>query len=772
MSNSLQINPYTPRQIAPQACTLWLDAADRTTVTGNPVTTWTDKSGVGNNATATVGPTLGTYNGFPVLSFNGTSQRMTSANTVPTNNHTLIAVHRPAVINGNFQGNTSLFRYQISDYIVFPYMNGLIPRGYITNYGAAAIDAGSSTLVENSITGAFNIIMAVIQSGSQQIFKNGTLQSSNTQTIGIVGNSTSLNIGSFNNASEFYQGDLGEMIVYNRALNTIERQQIEAYLAWKWGLVAYLPASQPFRNAPYLLPLNFDFVPSQISGLSLWIDAADSSSYSVSGSTITAVRDKSPLGIPLGTATNWNLTTTFNTSFPGFQFVITPPGSLNPSGKLGVGSTFPSATPFTVFIVVHANLSTQAGFVLDSINATGTPRPFIWLLSLNSTFAGFPINYAQNPTIATFGYVAGTNTAYQYPNGNTALQVTGTLAAGSGNGISIGNRGTNDQGWPGIIAEILIYSGNLALADRERVEGYLAAKWGLRGNLPATHPFKSVSPTATNPFATVNTAFYTPTLRQVSFSPRDIAGTILWLDAADPSVFSGSATWIDKSAAGGNNGIDTGVVGNSLPTLGTWTNGLRAATFTRAGNTTGNSMMTTSTTNPALNYTLFMAMRLTALAPTTDPAGTEQFFFINNVEGGRQLKTTTSSTAGFPANIIVNFTNAAQQTLTSSVQNGQGFIISYVIPVTGGGTGFAYFNGSTAVTSGTTLASGLTRWYFGSANASANRYLTGQIGEIIAYNTALSDFDRQEVEGYLAWKWGLQDFMPASHPYKLFPPSP
>jgi len=767
---SATINPYIPTRVAGDACTLWLDAADRTTVTGSPVTTWTDKSGRGFNATATVGPTVGSFGGLPVLSFNGTNQRMTSANTVPTNNHTLIAVHRPVRLNGNFQGNTSLFRYQIGDYIVFPYMNGLIPRGYITNYDGSPIDAGNSTLVENSITGAFNIIMAVIQSGSQQIFKNGTLQSSNTQTIGIVGNSTSLNIGSFNNASEFYEGDLGEMIVYNRALNTIERQQIEAYLAWKWGLVAYLPASQPFRNAPYILPQSFVFVPSQITGLSLWIDAADPSSYTTSGSTIVAVRDKSPLGIPLGTATNWNLTTTFNTSFPGFQFVITPPGSLNPSGKLGVGSIFPSATPFTVFLVVHANLSTQAGFVLDSIDATGTPRPFIWLINLSSSFAGFPINYALNPTIATFGYVAGTNTAYQYPNGDTALQLVGTLAAGSGNGISIGNRGTNDQGWPGIIAEILIYSGNLALGDRQRIEGYLAAKWGLRGNLPATHPFKSVSPTATNPFAVVNTAFYTPLLRQASFNPLRIAGSILWWDAADPNAFAGGATWIDKSGTG-NNGITTGVVGNSLPTLGTWTNRNRTAVFTRTGNTTGTSIMTNSTTNPALNYTLFIVMNVTALAPTTDPAGTEQFIFINNLDGARQIKTTTSSTAGFPANLLIHFTNTASVTLTTSVGQNQGFILTYQVPAAGGALGNAYFNGGTPVTQAT-LASGLSRWYFGSANNSANRYYTGQIGEIIVYNTALSDINRLTVEGYLAWKWGLQGNLPATHPFKLFPPPP
>jgi hypothetical protein len=42
----------------------------------------------------------------------------------------------------------------------------------------------------------------------------------------------------------------------------------------------------------------------------------------------------------------------------------------------------------------------------------------------------------------------------------------------------------------------------------------------------------------------------------------------------------------------------------------------------------------------------------------------------------------------------------------------------------------------------------------------------GPIYEIISYQTLLSDSERQKVEGYLAYKWGLQSLLPASHPYK------
>lgn len=46
----------------------------------------------------------------------------------------------------------------------------------------------------------------------------------------------------------------------------------------------------------------------------------------------------------------------------------------------------------------------------------------------------------------------------------------------------------------GFIAEILIFADALVQADREKVEGYLAHKWGIAANLDAGHPYKSSPP--------------------------------------------------------------------------------------------------------------------------------------------------------------------------------------------------------------------------------------------------------------------------------------
>ena len=43
--------------------------------------------------------------------------------------------------------------------------------------------------------------------------------------------------------------------------------------------------------------------------------------------------------------------------------------------------------------------------------------------------------------------------------------------------------------------------------------------------------------------------------------------------------------------------------------------------------------------------------------------------------------------------------------------------------------------------------------------------------ENVVYNNSLTTPQQQQIEGYLAWKWGLQSNLPANHPYVLFPPS-
>lgn len=50
-------------------------------------------------------------------------------------------------------------------------------------------------------------------------------------------------------------------------------------------------------------------------------------------------------------------------------------------------------------------------------------------------------------------------------------------------------------------------------------------------------------------------------------------------------------------------------------------------------------------------------------------------------------------------------------------------------------------------------------------------YFGGNISEIVAVQKILSTSERRQLEGYLAWKWGLQASLPVSHPYYNLPPT-
>jgi hypothetical protein len=237
---------FTPTQLS--NLSVWYDAADAGTLStsGSAITSWRDKSGNGFTATAANSPTYGTVvqNGKNTVSFNGTNQTFSTSHTINSALHTLIIVHRPATL----AQNTSVLRWQSGGpYVVFPYYFNAAPRGYITSYDGTVLNSGGTTLLDNSVTTNFNIIICTVQSGSQLMHRDGTQQASTTEVL-TSSITPALFIGSLGGGSEYFSGSIAELIVYNSFLSTTQRQQIEGYLAWKWGLVASLPANHPHKT--------------------------------------------------------------------------------------------------------------------------------------------------------------------------------------------------------------------------------------------------------------------------------------------------------------------------------------------------------------------------------------------------------------------------------------------------------------------------------------------------------------------------------------------
>jgi hypothetical protein len=77
-------------------------------------------------------------------------------------------------------------------------------------------------------------------------------------------------------------------------------------------------------------------------------------------------------------------------------------------------------------------------------------------------------------------------------NLGTIQNGTAQLAVGSAAGTS----GTlNAVPLTGAIGEIIVTPSVLSTLNRQKVEGYLAHKWGLEANLPNDHPYRTTGPT-------------------------------------------------------------------------------------------------------------------------------------------------------------------------------------------------------------------------------------------------------------------------------------
>ncbi len=62
--------------------------------------------------------------------------------------------------------------------------------------------------------------------------------------------------------------------------------------------------------------------------------------------------------------------------------------------------------------------------------------------------------------------------------------------------VVIGNGERNDSNGAvnGQISEFLVYTSHISAADRQKLEGYLACKWGLQSELPSDHPYLATCP--------------------------------------------------------------------------------------------------------------------------------------------------------------------------------------------------------------------------------------------------------------------------------------
>ncbi len=740
---TLQSLSFVPTSIA--GCQFWIDAADPSTVTlsGNQITNVRDKSGNGFNLSNGSGFTYNqvkfntSYPSFYNTTTPGTTDKIGSnASFSISQPMTAFVVGQMAATGNNFifDGNTARI--------------GIYQQTY--NFFAGGQINGSTNVLLSPY-----IISALANTTNSSGFLNGSLFISgnigtNALTSLVVGNGTG-------GSGSPLTGHLCELLFYSGNVSIGQRQQIEGYLAWKWGLQASLPTSHPFYYIapnsqglfypsnlripvqvqsflPNTAPLVY-FNPTTVSGLQLWLDGADQSSFVLSGSNVTTWIDKSGNGRNTSNIFGTPTRSGSNVVFTGSQLMGTALSYsvLNANSFFSVCETTSSVASQNV-IGVRTN-STDGGYQI----AVYALNPRI------TTYGGFTAvtgstNFTTNAKFVYNGTYNGTSTAFLYLNGSQIGSGAGrNLGSGS---VTIGGHtdlaaSSLGEPWVGNINEILMFNAVLSTTQRQQIEGYLAWKWGLRASLPSNHPFKNAPPGLTVPVSLPTLSF-----QPASFSPRNISGLQVWLDGSDPyntgiPPANGStvSTWIDKSGNGRN---FTVVTGGPTYNTGNFVN------FT-ASNT--DYMRCVSTFNVTVgSTTVYYVAQLTGISGFGD--------FLS-FGGGQSLR--------YVNGILVGTPSAAGDTNDFALNNY--YVNGNFNP---SGTTSTYTN--VHIVSATNQNVTATQMFL--SDNFLSRYFVGRIYEFLVYSSAPTLAQRQQIEGYLAWKWNVVGNLPNNFPFKRLPPPP
>ena len=244
------------------------------------------------------------------------------------------------------------------------------------------------------------------------------------------------------------------------------------------GLTLFKNSISP--NVPIII-----FAPSSISGLALWLDAADSASLTLSGSSVTRWNDKSGNGyIVSGASPSQPTYTTDTISFNGSQLLTT------------TYTSFPAAE--SIFMIVNASTTGEGNFLHG--NQVGGRQLFIngssFLETAKSSSGSLLTagNIALNNIILIETTNSGTSLSHFINGIIQGLPTSVTAYSGSGTTTTIGARSSRSSGLNGSIHEIVIFNSALSTTQRQQIEGYLAWKWGLQASLPSNHPYFNVKP--------------------------------------------------------------------------------------------------------------------------------------------------------------------------------------------------------------------------------------------------------------------------------------
>lgn len=210
---------------------LWLDADDATTFTFSSstlVSQWDDKSGnsrhVSQSTVSKQPSRSSTYGSRTGVNFFGPSAQImrTASATTLTQPYTMFAV---SAILGSTRSAARLFAHYST--IGVQFVHGEVSANYSAYAGTAFVASGSVPS-----TGVLQQGTAYINGSSSYTRSNGSAGSTGNAGSNSLDLAT---IGASGNNSNYFTGDIAELLVYSGTLSTSDRDAIEAYLKDKWS---------------------------------------------------------------------------------------------------------------------------------------------------------------------------------------------------------------------------------------------------------------------------------------------------------------------------------------------------------------------------------------------------------------------------------------------------------------------------------------------------------------------------------------------------------
>lgn len=265
-----------------------------------------------------------------------------------------------------------------------------------------------------------------------------------------------------------------------------------------------IPKIRYTNNNPHIIRVNgsnqllvrndeSSWTPSQLGvALGMWFDASDTGTITLNGSNVSGWNDKSGnnrhVSQAIASAQPTYQTNNLN-GLAGISSAGSPirlESASNISWNFDIGSfasvcSFGGANSWEALFILDGR-QTAAQFFFFRRRETAALADLWRQTPLNSSAAVYTGRY--NRSVAVNGSTNGTYYSSALLSTFTTSSTISRLTILGPSNVLVGT-----------INELIVLNSYISDTNREKLEGYLAHKWGLTNNLPSNHPYKNNTPT-------------------------------------------------------------------------------------------------------------------------------------------------------------------------------------------------------------------------------------------------------------------------------------